>query len=285
MEEMSMHQLRHTNSYKWFEIFHISTWFMRISSINMVKKCPIFQTKLLGTKPNPFEGLSGVVLFPRRSESLRSQMLDLHVWNILAGEPWFVDGKLPFSWKGVAFCVPESSFRGAGWMMFGVPKKHHPYRVKTAKEKRERDWEDKDFEMRWGKYSVTPNSQIFLLIYILRLFILMGIAGDFECPIQRSLSLANLEFHDFHATGRFFWSNPLCEDKIRLPWKLSWNTRMKDWKCFSFANGWFSASSRLIFQGALKFALLSCKHSCWSWRPGPFLWMSRWEYSSQLAIW
>lgn len=94
------------------------------------------------------------------------------------------------SHERVLLFVPESSFRGAGWMMFGVPKKHHPYRVKTAKEKRERDWEDKDFEMRWGTYSVTPNSQMFLLIYILPLFILMGIAGDFEMPNTKILIIS-----------------------------------------------------------------------------------------------
>lgn len=74
--------------------------------------------------------------------------------------------------------------------MFGVPKNKTSLRVKTAKEKRERDWEDKDFEMRWGKYSVTPNSQIFLFIYILRLFILVGLAGDFEMPNTKSLIIS-----------------------------------------------------------------------------------------------
>lgn len=66
--------------------------------------------------------------------------------------------------------------------MFWGAEKTPSLRVKTAKEKRDRDWEDKDFEMSWGKYSVTPNSQIVPLIYMLRLFILVGIAGDFEMP-------------------------------------------------------------------------------------------------------
>lgn len=95
-----------------------------------VKKCPIFQTK---TAPNqtPPKGRLRSRPPPRRSESLRSQMLDLHVWNILAGNPDLSMAAILM--KGRCFLYLNLPFGVLDGWCFGVPKKHHPLGLKQQR--------------------------------------------------------------------------------------------------------------------------------------------------------
>ena len=177
--------------YVWWKKCRCTSWDIQIPVNNWDLPC---QHGLCGFLPSTW--LRSALYF--QTKLLGNQPLRMAVWSrpppadlkVFEAKCWismfetFLPGNPDLSMaailmKGRWFFVPESSFRRAGWMLFAVPKKHHPYI--GLKQQRKRGRETGRIKiLRWdGESIVLPQTpRFFFHLYTLPIYI-SGYSGWF----------------------------------------------------------------------------------------------------------